>query len=765
MKNFYKLIILIGVFCVCYKVYAFDQFVIKNIRVNGLQRIEVGTVFSYLPVKVGDTLDNGKADEIVKKLYTTGFFKDIRLEEQGDTLIINLQERPVISELTITGDKTFDHDLLVKSLKDNGLTAGKIFDQGVIDQAVLSLKSEYYNRGLYSVIITPKVVSLVRNRVTVNISIDEGPPAKIAAIDFIGVKAFSQSKLEHQIYLTTGNWLSWWYKDNQYSSDKLSGDLETVRNFYLNQGYINFKINSVQVQLSPDKKSVYITVNLIEGDQYTIKNIKLSGDSKNVPIGELRELLTIKEGSIVDQGAINKVSDNIKNKLGKYGYAFAAVNPVPDIDNEAKTVSYTFFIDTGKKIYVRKINITGNDITRDIVIRRELRQNENALYDSGQIQRSKDRLNLLGYFKSTDVSTAPVPGSNDEVDMSVKVEENNTGAINFGIGYAQGQGLLLNGSVSQTNLFGSGKSASINATTSSLNQSLGLSFTDPYALANGTSLGYDVYDNLYTPNRVNISPYSTQTVGGRIRTGIPVSEYDKINFALGFENNQISTYGSNVPLRFIQFINTYGNSVNAVPFSAAWVRDTTDNALWPTTGAKFNQTGDASLPGVGAQYYRFTSQNTWFFPISTNFTWKTNAQLGLINPYGSSAAVPFYQSFYIGGINTVRGYYIGSMGPKDTDGTSLGGTREIIFSNELMFPLPILKEPKTLRLSVFFDTGALWGGNNFNITPQQSFRASYGLGLNWISPLGPIKVSYGLPLFNQPNDQLEPFQFMFGSSF
>lgn len=765
MKNFYKLIVIITMFCILPKVYAISQFVINNIRVNGLQRIEVGTVFSYLPVKVGDTLDDNLADEIVKKLYTTGFFKDIRLEEQGGTLIIDLQERPVISELTITGDKAFDHDLLVKSLKDNGLTAGKIFDQSIIDQAVMSLKSEYYNRGLYSVVITPKVVALVRNRVTVNISIDEGPPAKIVAIDFLGAKAFSSRQLEHQIFLTTGNLLSWWYKDNQYSSDKLSGDLETIRNFYLNQGYINFKINSVQVQLSADKKSVYISVNMVEGDQYTIKSVKLSGDVKNVPVGELRELLTIKSSSIVDQGEINKVSDNIKNKLGSYGYAFAAVNPVPEVDNEEKNVAYTFFIDTGKKIYVRKINVTGNDITRDMVIRRELRQNENALYNSDQIQRSKDRLNLLGYFKSTDVSTTPVPGSNDEVDMNVKVEENNTGSINMGVGYAQGQGVLLNGSVSQTNLFGSGKSASINAATSLLNQSLGVSFTDPYALPNGTSLGYDVYDNGYSPNKSNISPYSTQTLGGRIRTGVPVSEFDKINFSLGFENNNISTYGNNVPLRFIQFINTYGNSVNAVPASVAWVRNTTDSTLWPTTGALFNEIADASLPSVGAQYYRLTSQNTWFFPLSTNFTWKTNAQLGFINPYGGSNAVPFYQSFYMGGINSVRGYYIGSMGPKDTDGSSLGGTRSIIFSNELMFPLPGLKETKTVRLSMFFDTGALWGGNSFDLTPQQSFRASYGVGLNWISPLGPIKLSYALPLFNQQTDQLEAFQFMLGSSF
>ena len=522
----------------------------------------------------------------------------------------------------------------------------------------------------------------------------------------------------------------------------------------------------MQVQLSSSKKAVYITVNMVEGDQYKLNNIKLAGDYKNVPVKELQALLTIKANSIVDQGVtINKVSENIKTKLGGYGYAFAAVNPVPEIDNKAKTVAYTFFIDTGKKIYVRKIDITGNDITRDIVIRRELRQNENALYDSSQIQRSKDRLNLLGYFKSTDVSTTPVPGTTDEVDMNVKVEENNTGSINFGVGYAQGQGILLNGTVSQTNLFGSGKSASINASTSSLNQNIGVSFTDPYALPNGTSLGYDIYDNGYTPNKSGISPYSTQTLGARMRTGIPVSEFDKINFSLGFENNQISTYGNNVPLRFVQFTNTYGSSVNAIPVSASWVRNTTDSTLWPTSGALFNQIADASLPDVGAQYYRFTSQNTWYFPLSTNFTWRTNAQLGFINPYGSSTAVPFYQSFYMGGINSVRGYYIGSMGPKDTDGTSLGGTRSIIFSNELLFPMPIIKETKSVRLSVFFDTGSLWGGNSFDLTPQQAFRASYGLGLNWISPLGPIKLSYGLPLFNKPNDQLEAFQFMLGSSF
>lgn len=745
--------------------YAFTPFVFKNIRVNGLQRIEVGTIFTYLPIKVGESATPDKVDEIITRLYSTGFFKDVRVEEQDGVLIVDVVERPVISELTITGDKAFDHDLLVKSLKDNGLSEGKIFDQSVLDQAVLGLKSEYYNRGLYSVVITPTVVQLERNRVTVNISINEGEAAKIVSIKFVGNKVFSDKTLNKQMFLNTGNWLSWWYKDNQYSSDKLSGDIEAIRSYYLNRGYINYKINSIQVQLSPDKKSVYITINEFEGSQYKIKSAKLAGDSKNVPFDELEKLILIQPGKIVDQALVNKTVEGLKTKLGHYGYAFATVNPVPEVDEKDKSVAFTFFMDTGKKIYVRQINISGNDKTRDIVIRRELRQTENALYDSSAIQRSKDRLNLLGYFKSTDVTTSPVPGVGDEVDVNIKVDETNTGSINFGVGYAQGQGLLLNGSISQSNLFGSGKSASLSASTSLLNQSISLSFTDPYYRPNGTSLGYDIYDNVYSPNQANISPYSTQTIGARIRMGVPVSEFDKINFSAGFENNQINLSSNNVPLRFIQFTNQYGNSVNAIPVSIGWVRNTTDSTLWPTTGAVYNQTADMTAPLVGAQYYRFTSQNTWFTPLgSADYVWRSNAQFGTINAYGGST-VPFYQNYFMGGINSLRGYYIGTVGPKDTDGSSLGGTNEVLWTNDILFPMPGIKEAHVVRLGVFYDIGSLWGGNSFNLTPQQSLRASYGVGLTWISPMGPIKVTYAFPMFNQPNDNLQPFQFQLGTSF
>jgi outer membrane protein insertion porin family len=741
------------------------NFVIGQIRVDGLQRIEMGTVYSYLPLKAGDTFTPAKGDEIIHKLYSTGFFQDVRIEQQGSTLIIDVAERPVISKLSISGDHEFDHDKLVKSLKENGLSTGLIFDQGILDNALLSLKTEYYNRGLYSVIITPTVTQLERNRVNINIVISEGSTAKIAGVYFTGNKVFSASKLGQQMFLNVGNWMSWWYKDNQYSSDKLAGDIEAIRAFYLNQGYIDFRLNSIQVQLTPNKKSVYITINMNEGKQYRYKSIKIAGDYHDIPPENLQKLITVKPGKIIDQEILNKNIEAIKSEMGNFGYALASVNPIPDIDTQNNTVAYTLFIDPGKKIYVRNIVISGNDKTRDVVIRRELRQQEAALYNAAAIKRSKDRLDVLGYFKSTDITTTPVPGVNDQEDVNIKVVETNTGSINFGVGFAQGQGIILNGGITQSNLFGSGKSASINASTSSLNQSISLSFTDPYYMSNGTSLGYDIYDTAYTPNNIGISPYSTTTLGARIRTSIPVSEFDRINISLGFENNQISINSTTAPLRFIQFTNQYGNSVNAVPLTVSWGRNTTDSSLWPTSGATYSQTITATAPGIGAQYYKFDSLDAWYFPISDKLTWKTNGELGFVNSYGDNSQVPFYQNFIEGGPNSIRGYYIGSIGPKDTDGSSIGGTRWAFLSNNLLFPIPGVKDEHSVRASLFYDIGTLFGGTPFDLTAAQMVRASYGVGVLWVSPMGPIQVSYAFPMFNQPNDNIQSFQFTMGSMF
>ncbi|MEN9945949.1 MAG: outer membrane protein assembly factor BamA [Pseudomonadota bacterium] len=767
MKNKHKLKTLGLLFSsAIFRTYALNNnFVIQNIRIEGLQRIEMGTVYSYLPVKVGDTLTPAKSDEIIHRLFNTGFFNNIKIEQQQSTMVIDLQERPIISKLKITGTHEFDDEQLLKSLKTNGLYDGSIFDQSVLDNAILSLKSEYYNRGLYSVTIDSNVTDLERNRVDININVKEGIIAKIAQINFVGNQVFSAHRLQEEMFLNTGNWLSWWYKDNQYSSDKLAGDIEKIRALYLNKGYIDFRLNSVQVQLNPDKQSVYITMNMKEGAQYRYKSIKLAGDFRDIPAQKLEKLITLKPNTIINQSLLNKNIEAIKTEMGNYGYAFANVSPIPDIDNKTNTVAYTLLVDTGKKIYVRNVNISGNDKTRDVVIRRELRQPEASLYNSDAIKRSKDRIDVLGYFKSTDITTTPVAGVNDQVDMNVKVVENNTGSVNFGVGFAQGQGVILNGGITQSNLFGSGKSASLNASTSSLNQSLSLSFTDPYYLANGTSLGYDIYDTNYTPNNLGISPYSTQTIGGRIRTSVPVSEYDRINFSAGFENNQINVTSDTAPLRFVQFTNQYGSSVNAVPLSISWGRNTTDSALWPTSGAKYSQSLTATAPSIGAQYYKFDSIDSWYFPITEDLTWKTNGELGFINSYGNGQIIPFYQNFLEGGPNSIRGYYIGSIGPKDTDGSSLGGTRWAFMSNNLLFPLPGVKDEHAARMSLFYDIGTLYGGTPFDLTPAQMLRASYGVGLLWVSPLGPIQVSYARPMFNQPLDNIQNFQFTMGQNF
>lgn len=745
--------------------FAMTPFKVNEIKVKGLQRIEIGTVYNYLPIKIGEEINDDIADDIITNLYKTGFFKDIRLERNNNTLVIIVYERPIISEITITGDHEFDHEKLIDALKNNSLSSGKIFDQSILDQALLLLKSEYYNRGLYSVEIKSTVVSLIRNRVSININITENSHAKIASIMFTGNHAFSRFALLGVMELTSGTLLSWWNHNNQYSSDKLSLDLEKIRSLYFDKGYINSKINSVQVQLSSNKRYIYITINIKEGKQYKIGGISIKGELKDVPKNQIESLITVKNGQIANLVEINKNIDDIKRKLGNYAYANATISVIPDIDEINHLVSYTIFIDIGKKLYVRNINISGNDKTRDTIIRRELRQIERSLYNSSKIERSKERLYLLGAFKNVEITQIPVAGVNNQVDLNLKVEEEKTASIRLGLGYTQGTGISVYGALSENNLFGSGKALAFNANTSLLNQNVTLSFTDPYFLLNGTSLGYDLYYNNYTPNKANISPYATQTLGFITKTGIPVSEYDSITFSAEYANNQISLNALNVPYRFIQFKSVYGGNVNEIPVSVSWKRDTTDNALWPTYGGKFEEKFSISIPGIGPQYYQLVSKNAWYLPLTKNLTYKFNATLGIINPYGNTTFTPYYKNFYAGGITTLPGFYMGSLGPRDTDNSFMGGTREILIENDLLFPMPIIKDSRAVRLGIFFDMGSVWGGGNFNLTPAQMFRASVGIGAGWISPLGVIRFSYAKPLFTQPNDILEPFQFTFGTNF
>ncbi len=740
--------------------------IIKKINITGLKRIDIATVKNYLPYQVGNKFDSNISDEIIHSLYDTGFFDNIELQFKNSILTINIKEKPVIDNIKLVGEKEFDDEKLLKSLKMNGLSSGQIFDRAILDNAVKALRSEYVNRGFYAIKIDGAVTNLPRNRVQIVISFEEGKIAKIDQINFIGNKQFSTRQLKSFMFLNTGNLLSFWYKDNQYANDKLNGDLEKIRSYYLNNGFLDFKINSVQVQLNLDKTSVIITVNIVEGHQYFFDKVEIAGETKEVAKSKLQELISVEPGDLFNESELNNDIEEIKTELGNHGYAFASVQVKQEIVGKDR-VKIVLFIDTGKKVYINQINITGNDKTRDTVIRREIKQKELAIYNATEIKKSKQKLDNIGYFKSTSIVTKPVPNSTDKIDLDVKVEENTGGTVSAGVGFQQGQQIILNGSLAQRNIFGSGKDVNLSAQVSYVSQDVSASYVDPYFLSNGTSLGYDIYYDRQSPNNVGISPYTSETVGLRVKTGIPVAEYDKINTGLTLQSNLVAFKGNVIPLRFTEFTDIYGDQINQLIYSIGWGNNSLDNPNWPRNGALFSDNLDVSVPVMGANYYKFLSNNTWFYSFPGYFsplTWKINGQIGFLNPYGSSPVVPFYQNFFEGGINSLRGYYLGTLGPKDIDNQSAGGTRWLGVTNDLMLPFPFVTE-KTVRINAFFDMGTLWGGSiNYNLTPEQEFRASYGAGIVWLSPLGSIKLSYAIPLFAEPTDRKEQFQFAFGSA-
>ncbi|HJV06148.1 MAG TPA: outer membrane protein assembly factor BamA [Chromobacteriaceae bacterium] len=743
--------------------WAADPFVIKDIRVEGLQRTEPGTVFNYLPVKVGDTFNDDKAHESIKALFATGFFNDVRVESRGDVVIVTVAERPVITQLNINGAKEFSKDQLKKALKDNGFAESRIFDQALLDGAVQELKRQYYSRGKYSVDVSPKVTKLDRNRVAVTLDISEGITARIKDIHIVGAHAFDESDLRDQMSLTQGGWMSWITKDDQYSKQKLTGDLEKLKAFYQNQGYLEFNIDSTQVSISADKEEIYLTINLHEGKKFTISDIKLAGDLK-VREDELRKLVLVKPGETFNNEKINESVKAISERLGNDGYAFANVNVLPDIDREKQTVAFTFFLDPGRKTYVRRVNVAGNTKTRDEVIRRELRQLEGGVYGADKIKRSKERVELLGYFEDVNIETPAVPDAADQVDMNINLKERPTGSISAGVGFVQGEGIQLSANVSQSNIFGSGKYLAFGISNGKVNKTASLSFTDPYFTPDGVSLGYDLYHRVYNPDASNTSAYKTSTTGAAVRFGVPVTEVDRINFSLGVEQTKITTF-DNSPQRYIDFVDQYGRTTKTLLGGVSWARDTRDSALWPTRGALIKVGADAGLPGGDLEYYRLTHQQSWFFPLSKTYTLMLNGEAGYANGYGKSSRLPFFQNFYIGGLGSVRGYDNGSIGPKDINGDYLGGTRKLVANAELLFPFPGMKDNKSVRASLFFDAGTLWDTREIGSTASDGLRYSAGFAVTWLSPVGPMKFSYADPLKKKEGDKQQRFQFQLGTVF
>lgn len=748
---------------------AMEPFVVKDIRVEGIQRTEAGTVFNYLPVRVGDTFTDEKATTAIRTLYATGFFKDVRIDAEGDVLVVIVEERPAIASVAFTGMKEFDKDAITKGLKDIGLGEARIYDRALVERAEQELKRQYLSHGLYSVQITTTVTPIERNRVAINFIIDEGHVAKIRQIKVIGNQAYSEKQLLKLIDLTTPGWLTWYTKKDQYSKEKLTGDIESLKSFYQNNGYIEMQVESTQVSITSDKKDIYITLNIKEGEKYTVSGIELEGELFGRE-EEILPLIQLKKGKTYSGEQLTSSTKAISDYLSNFGYAFANVNPQPDIDREKKEVAFTFFIDPGKRVYVRQINIGGNTRTRDEVIRREFRQMEGSWYEGERIKVSRDRVDRLGYFSEVTIETPEVAGVSDQVDVNLKVVEKPTGNLMVGAGFSQSDKLMLTTSIEQENFAGTGNTVGLEVNTSKRYRTIAVSQTTPYFTDDGVSRRYELFYRTIRPPLINESDYRVKTLGANVKFGIPFTEVDRVFLGAGLEHNKVEVDWDS-PKRYQQFVKDNDGSVPGsataigVPLTAGWTRDSRDSALVPTKGRLQKANLEVSLLG-DMKYYRASYQHQYFWPLGLGGTFALNGQVDYGEGLGGNK-YPVFKNFYAGGIGSVRGYESSSLGRVEYDYWGdreyLGGSKRVVGNAELQFPFPGMGYDRTLRWFVFTDAGNVFAeDDSINLG---DLRYSAGFGITWVSPMGPLKLSLGFPLNEKKGDQVENFQFTLGTGF
>ena len=737
---------------------AIEPFEIKDIRVEGIQRTEAGTVFSYLPVKVGDTMTDEKASQTIRALFATGFFRDVSVEAEEGVLVVVVQERPSIAQIQFTGMREFDRETVLKAMSQIGLAEGRIFDKGLLDRAEQELKRQYLTRGRYATNVSTTVTPLERNRVSVSFTIEEGEASKIRQITIIGNQVFPERELLRQISLRTPGWLTWYSKADQYSRQKLAADLETLRSYYLDRGFLEFNVESTQVSITPDKKDIYVTIAVSEGPRYRVSDVKVAGEPL-LPEAEIRKLITLKPGEIFSRARVTESTKKISDRLGADGYAFANVNAAPELDKEKREASFTFIIDPGRRVYVRRINISGNARTRDEVIRREMRQLEGAWYASDRITTSKQRLDRLGYFTETNIETPAVQGTTDQVDVNVSVVERPTGSVLLGAGFGSGEGLILSGSLTQNNFLGSGKHVSFGVNTSKINTTYAVSLTDPYYTPDGISRGFDVYLRKVDASNAGLGNYTTDTAGAAMRFGVPVTEIDTISYGIGYEKTSIGT-AADSPLIYLDYVRTFGADNDALLGTIGWNRDGRDSLIYPTRGALQRASGEFAFPGPSLQYYKAQYQYQRYFPLTRDYVLMLNGEIGYGDGYANTPTLPFFKNFYLGGVNSLRGFRVFTVGPKDLQGNPRGGNHKVLGNAEFLFPFPGLAGDKSVRMSAFVDTGMTgekWSGSEM--------RLSMGIAVLWVSPMGPLKISIAQPIRSEEGDRKQPFQFTFGGAF
>ncbi|MBK6006480.1 outer membrane protein assembly factor BamA [Ramlibacter ginsenosidimutans] len=739
--------------------WAVEPFTVRDIRVEGLQRVEPGTVFASLPFRVGDQYNDEKGSAAIRALFALGLFKDVRLETQGDVLIVVVEERPTVADVDFVGTREFDKDTLKKALRDIGLTEGRPYDQALADRAEQELKRQYINRSLYAADVVTTVTPIERNRVNLTFTVTEGDPTKIRELHIVGNKSFSESTLRGQMELNTGSWLSWYTKSDRYSRTKLNADLEALRSYYLQRGFLEFRIDSTQVAISPDKQDISITINITEGERYVVSGVRLEGDFLGRE-EEFKSLVKIKPGEPYNADQVAETTKAFTDYFGNFGYAFAQVEARPEIDHANNRVSFVLAAEPSRRAYVRRINISGNNRTRDEVIRREFRQFESSWYDAEKIKLSRDRVDRLGFFKDVNVETSDVPGAPDQVDLNIAVTERPTGSLQIGAGFSSAEKLGLSFAIKQENAFGTGNYLAVEVNTSKYNKTIAFNSTDPYFTPDGISRTFDIYYRASKPYEQQGGDYRLNTAGTSLRFGVPFSEVDTVFFGAGLERTEIVA-GTNIPAAYLAYAEQFGTTSNTLPLTLGWSRDDRDSSLAPTTG-RYQRLGAEWGVAGDARYIRGNYQYQQFLPLSKAYTFAFNGEVG----YGTGLngqPYPVFKNFYSGGLGSVRGFQQGTLGPRDITGSSIGGPKKVTFNFELATPFPGAGNDRTLRLFGFVDTGNVFAEDQK--VSFADFRASAGLGVSWLSPVGPLRIAFAQPIRTKPGDRIQKIQFQIGTSF
>ena len=766
-----KFLLTIFLILISFSAYTAENTLISDIKVEGLQRVEPGLIFSNLPFEVNDSIEDIDVSLTIKLLYKLGQFKDISLEQEGSKIIIIVNEKPVISELNFYGVKAFQDDKLKIGLSQMNIAAGLVFDKTDLKRVEQEIANQYLALAKYTASVKAEAIPLERNRMQVNIYVEEGTISRIKEINIVGNRLYNKEALLTPFNLKVTNFLSWWHKDDRYSKQVLSGDLEKLRSFYMDRGYLDFKINTSLIRISESKKNVYIDISITEGNKYLIADSQLSGNYENVPEALLQAQISTRAGQAFNRSEVTASTSRLNQILGDYGYAFSNANAIPDIDKEARTVSFNYFVDPGKKIYVRRINIFGNEKTKDSVIRRELRQFESSWYAKNKIDRSKSRLSATQYFDSIDVQTSSVPGVTDQVDISLHVVERNTGKLMLGAGVSSNEGLVGTFTVSQSNFLGTGNTVSTSVSTGEINQTYALSYSDPYWTDDGVSRTVGAYRKDVNTSDLSTASYNTYSYGANIGFGIPLSEYHSVAVSTTLDLTDIEL-GSNATQEYIDYCrdlsgSTTSNDCNSDSFSvaSAYSKDTRNNSQFPTEGAYYRLNGNLALPVFDMRYYKFTAAAEKHWPLRNNMSFKVKGNLGLADSYGDKK-FPFFKNFFMGGPTSVRGYQQSSIGEKTINSVTgeyetTGGKKSIVSNVEFFFPPPGFKNVKSFRLSTFLDGGGVFK-NDFD---GDQLRFSAGVGALWLSPFGPLTISYAKPLNDSTNDKLSELQFGMGGSF